>query len=358
MKRLSAFAVVALVLLRLLTGWHFYNEGVKKLDGFSSAGFLRTSKGPFAPLFRSMVKGPHGAYGLLATPTELDTRDADTQAALNGWRADYGKRAAAAVKTSEPFPDDINPAAPGAEWVENIAESWNAGLVRLDRLGVDEEARGKIEAVRDAKIGQIVEYLHTEGPAIEDLRHEAWRLEGLREDARGQSPAPFQRELIEDKEIEIWRTLQPWPKTVQQIEESFISEAASIASEAGVSEGRTKSALTERSMLGWIDLAVTYTVLGCGICIFLGLGVRIAGVIAAGFLLSLILTQPPWVPGADLAVFFTWAIELAAFLVLAAIGAGQWAGIDGLIHAMRVRFGDLSPTYAALRPKAAPATDA
>ncbi len=46
-RRLNIFAIIALVLLRLGVGWHFFMEGaVKVRDGkFSSAGFLVELKG-------------------------------------------------------------------------------------------------------------------------------------------------------------------------------------------------------------------------------------------------------------------------------------------------------------------------
>ncbi|HVK95861.1 MAG TPA: hypothetical protein VM571_14165, partial [Noviherbaspirillum sp.] len=53
----STFAIVALVLLRLAVGWHFFKEGSQKLnDGkFSSTGFLSAAKGPFAPYYKGMI---------------------------------------------------------------------------------------------------------------------------------------------------------------------------------------------------------------------------------------------------------------------------------------------------------------
>jgi len=60
----------ALVLLRTLIGWHFMYEGIVKLvwpawtragvplGRFSSAGYLRTSTGPFADFFRSFADAP------------------------------------------------------------------------------------------------------------------------------------------------------------------------------------------------------------------------------------------------------------------------------------------------------------
>jgi thiosulfate dehydrogenase [quinone] large subunit len=47
----------AVVLLRVLIGWHFLYEGIAKLSApaFSAAGFLTQSRGPFAPLFHALA---------------------------------------------------------------------------------------------------------------------------------------------------------------------------------------------------------------------------------------------------------------------------------------------------------------
>jgi thiosulfate dehydrogenase [quinone] large subunit len=64
---LSRTQQTALVVLRTLVGWHFLYEGFVKMvwpawtrDGtplarFSSAGYLRSSTGPFAELFRALA---------------------------------------------------------------------------------------------------------------------------------------------------------------------------------------------------------------------------------------------------------------------------------------------------------------
>ena len=147
--------------------------------------------------------------------------------------------------------------------------------------------------------------------------------------------------------------MQPWVQAAQQIEQEFTDGVAAVLADGGPSETRVRGALAERSLLGWADLAVTCVVLGAGVCVFFGVATRIAAVLAAGFLLSLIATQPPWAAGADTSAFFAWLIEMIAFLVIAAVGVGRWAGVDGLLHQMRLRVGDLSPKYDALRRKAA-----
>ncbi|TWT99698.1 DoxX [Botrimarina colliarenosi] len=345
MTKLSTIAIIAVVLLRLLTGWHFFNEGVKKLDpNFTSAGFLRTARGPFAPIFRSMIPGPYGAHVDLARPIEYGSRSAEDQAAIDKWLADYARRADDAVKNAEPLPHDIDPAVPGSGWVGNIAKGWDQGLERLGRLGGDEDSAERLQALRDAKLGEIVYYLHGIFPSIEDLQHEEWRLTKLRDEG-GVSPPAYLQLRIDEKADEIWKTMQPWIATVRQIENSFIEDAQAIEAEFDVRPRRVQDALGERSVVSRLDTAVACVVLGAGICVFLGLLTRVAAVLAACFLLSLILTQPPWIAGADMTAFFNWSIEMAAFLVLAAVGAGRWAGIDGLFYAARVRFGDLSPRY-------------
>jgi thiosulfate dehydrogenase [quinone] large subunit len=55
----------AIVLLRVLIGWHFLYEGIAKLSlpSWSASGFLTQSRGPFASFF----------HGLAANPSALAT---------------------------------------------------------------------------------------------------------------------------------------------------------------------------------------------------------------------------------------------------------------------------------------------
>lgn len=350
MERITGIAIVTLVALRLATGWHFFNEGVKKLDpDFTSAGFLRGAKGPLAPMFRSLVKGPHGAYEAFGKPVEYGSLDPESQAELDAWRADYGRRAAKAIDSGTAPPADIVGSAPGAEIVEKASAAWADARRRLSRLGAADDDAERLAQLCEEKLGFLVNFLHTESAAIEELQHEAWRLEQMEAKSGRRAPAPYQRDLITKKRSEVWRTMQPWVATIEQTEDDLVVQAVAITADEGPNAKRVESAFQTKTLLDWADLAVTCVVLGAGVCVFFGFMTRIAALLAAGFLLSLIATQPPWVPGTDTSAFFAWLIELIAFLVLAAVGAGRWAGIDGLIHQVRLRYGDLSPTYAPLR---------
>ena len=58
--RLSRTQMTTIVVLRVLIGWHFLYEGLAKLTkpGWSAAGFLLQSRGPFADLFHWMAADP------------------------------------------------------------------------------------------------------------------------------------------------------------------------------------------------------------------------------------------------------------------------------------------------------------
>ena len=67
---LSATQMTAIVVLRVLIGWHFLYEGLSKLTtpGWSASGYLLQSRGPFASLFRGIAADP----GLLSTVNQLN----------------------------------------------------------------------------------------------------------------------------------------------------------------------------------------------------------------------------------------------------------------------------------------------
>ena len=80
----------------------------------------------------------------------------------------------------------------------------------------------------------------------------------------------------------------------------------------------SKHALVNK-IIPWFDITV-------GVLLILGLFTRWASLAAAVFLVSVLLTQPFWVPGA--APTYYQAIEMVACLVLFAVHAGRFGGLD------------------------------
>ena len=57
---LSRSQMTAIVVLRVLIGWHFLYEGLSKLTtpGWSASGYLSQSRGPLAAFFKGMAADP------------------------------------------------------------------------------------------------------------------------------------------------------------------------------------------------------------------------------------------------------------------------------------------------------------
>ena len=62
----------------------------------------------------------------------------------------------------------------------------------------------------------------------------------------------------------------------------------------------------------------------------LGFLTPVAALVGAGFLLTVMMTQPFWVAGANLDYAPYQIVEFIGLLFLAVVGAGQFAGLDFL----------------------------
>jgi uncharacterized membrane protein YphA (DoxX/SURF4 family) len=76
----------------------------------------------------------------------------------------------------------------------------------------------------------------------------------------------------------------------------------------------------------FIDQIIPYFDLLVGACLILGLFTRVSALAGAGFLASIVATQWPGAAGA-LPTYYQ-VIEMLGMLVLAAFGAGRFAGLD------------------------------
>ena len=99
MLQLSRFhwflAFVALMLLRVAVGYHFFKEGAAKVqDGFTAEYFLASAKGPLAPYFHGMLDDPLGQRKLCVVdrnnqPSDQDELENDDQQDSDPYKADF-----------------------------------------------------------------------------------------------------------------------------------------------------------------------------------------------------------------------------------------------------------------------------
>lgn len=54
-------SMIAITVLRVLVGWHFFYEGLTKLTApsWTSAGYLKQARGPFGDMFRGIAADPN-----------------------------------------------------------------------------------------------------------------------------------------------------------------------------------------------------------------------------------------------------------------------------------------------------------
>lgn len=132
-------------------------------------------------------------------------------------------------------------------------------------------------------------------------------------------------------EKEQQKMLGPWLKEVQGLWVAYEGDMNAIATEEQAKRGWLSLPTPGRKLLDtkFIDQIIPYFDLIVGVLLILGLCTRLSALAGAVFLFSIILTQWPWAPDAIPAYY--QIIEMHAMLVLAAVGAGRWAGLDFFI---------------------------
>ncbi len=338
--------VFALVLLRLCIGWHFFSEGSKKVVyykgqeawkiEFSAAGFLSQAKGPLAGLFQSQLPSGHRWQSLLVVPEELTP---ESNAQLSSWVGKYVKRRKGELQNGKHTPVEVLEEAPHANWQTQIIDDWRDLLKRFtDVHGLDDDQRTQATSRFERRQRQLADYLAQEALDIQAWRHELWRLENMRALPEA-TQLPFQQERISQKSLELKASPRKWVGTVTTFDQEYVNDLRDLLTEeqavTSLAE-RVEQALTtpKQKRLDQMNLVVTCLIVGVGVCLLIGFCTRLAALAGAAFLLSVMATQPPWVPDAMTTVFYYQFVEFAALLLLAAVGAGHWAGVDSIFYCL------------------------
>lgn len=347
-RQLATSAVLALVLLRLVIGWHFFYEGLSKLEydrttgsyriGFSAEPFFAQAKGPLAGLYHAQVSHLHDWPRLLAVPRENRPLTDEQSAEQATWDAEYQARVAEAQKSNKPAPVEFPPYEPYYDWAQKIVDDWKAVLAEVTAIPeLSEEQARKAADAFELRRQQLADYFAEEASAMTDYQHELARLERWMASPEADG-VPFQRERIAAKQAETTATVRAWVNQVAEFEQNYLVDLRHVLSAEQRAESNLESEMddalaTAHSLrIDWINLTATVLTLGVGICLLTGLFTRVASVVGALFLLTVIASQPPWIPDAQSTIYQT--IELVALLVLAATAAGRWLGLDYVTYVL------------------------
>jgi len=352
LKREYTFWLIAfLVLLRLAIGWHFFVEGVKKVESirtgktvtntpFSSAAYLRGASGPLADVFRWMGGDPdREALARLdvSVPAEQAAgrqsyKDLIPEALKNHYE-DYHRRLVAHLELTDVT---MKEGKGQKELSEAKLDQAKEKAVRW-MLGLDPEDTIEIE-VRLAT--GPVKIKRTPPQRIEEYRE---RLKALRDMEERQMPTfqkPVRQEYYRELRSEVTRLRTEILRDLDTILTTRLDEALTDKQVEPLKFNPVPAPETPL-MLRWTDRIVSWGLLIVGGCLLLGLCTRFACVAGALFLLSFYLAQPallgvPDIPRAEGFYFIINknVIEMLALLALAATPSGRWLGLDALLYYM------------------------
>jgi uncharacterized membrane protein YphA (DoxX/SURF4 family) len=347
---MNLFTRVFLVLLRLAIGWHFFFEGLEKIESvrlgptttnrpWTSEPYLREATGPLGDVFRRQIG-------------DLDDM-------------------ALAKLTVEPLPPGQDPAhTPLSErFPPALAQAWQDYLssfvshYQLTQATNPDEQKTKQRQVEAAKqkleqhMDQTVRWLlegskqvnktfpsgtvevkRTTPARVEEYSQQVERMRAMeREDlpAFGRDVRKDQLRAVKD-EVKRLRSDLLRDLDVQTAQMKDALQEVLTKEQKALGPVPAPSASREVDRIDWIT-RWGLTIIGAGL--LLGLFTRLACMGGAGFLLLFYLTMPPfpWVPE-NLRVEGHYLfvnknlIEMLALLCLATTRSGCWAGLDGLLQ--------------------------
>ena len=339
------------MLLRITVGFHFYKEGTSKLQSgtFSSKGFLSTAKGPLAPYFKRMLDDPDGMKKLCiketVNPDGTRSYSIDPELTLLIWDQGFADEASEYYDFgSETLESEI------ASRRDNLAEkirqaradkdvSVNTAQLEAQRAADEasilriREQPARLEEILEDHKEQLVNWLSENEVELISHFSTANRLDGFQRDGENRDQAAIYvdslRWQVDSIRNDRQKKLSGWTAEVTEIWDSLESQVNALAVDKQAEQPillMHRHFDQEDSFSKWIDRIIPWFDTIVGVLLIIGLFTRFASMAAALFLVSVILTQPPWVPGTTPTYFYF--IELLALLVIFATCAGRLGGLD------------------------------
>lgn len=341
------------MLLRIAIGYHFFKEGTTKLKSgnFSAKPFLASAKGPLAPMFQRMLDDPDGSQQLCIKKTEMDDGrllyEIDPTLTIAIWMdfidqatSIYGLGSASLqediAQRRDVLAQTINAARSDKDTAIDTAElEAERAAGERDILRIREQ-RSRAQTIVDEHIDMLDDWIVAN--RIEVIAHfgTVGRLEGFERDGQNRSESATRvestRGQIDTIRGDRQKQLKVWTDEMSAIWDSLERKINGLAVDRQTNNAEAhlhrpfdqpgSFYKTINRVIPWFDTIV-------GGLLILGLFTRFASLAAASFLVSVILTQPPWIPGAAPTYFHF--IESLALLVIFATCAGRLGGLDYFI---------------------------
>jgi uncharacterized membrane protein YphA (DoxX/SURF4 family) len=296
---------LALIALRIATGFHFFQEGVVKLRSgdFTAKYFLSEAKGPVAPFFKSFLDDPDGTIRLcLKTENPLMASE------------------------SELVAPEISP-----EFTQMIWDDFGDRI--KDHYRLDEAENTKVTAILNEHKLYLEEFLDENRPELIAYfggydRQAGFSKDGQQRQIVAQQVASLGSQ-IDTIKSDRKKKFQGWSSQVESIWDSLETQLNLLPVKG---QSKPKPLPLHRPFdqpYSWqkiIDQVIPWFDTIVGALLIVGFLTRFASLAAAGFLTSVIATQPPWIPGTTPTMLYL--IELIGCMLLFATAAGRFGGLD------------------------------
>lgn len=327
--------IVLVVVLRMAIGCHFLYEGLWKMkpaNGFSAKGFLGMAKGPTADLYYKMLPDLCGTERLqMAEAVEAEMVDGQmVEGRSYGWTlpvfetewfayyerfiAKYGlenaERAQQRHKTDEIF----------NQYVHSLRD---CTLQQRDAIRELMGSRKRMEAKQANK---------TDGAEHQKI----WDWDNqMKLRNEGDAMAKIPETMGDNMQLALWDELDAGQKALGELP-PIAYGSNKIPGLGIVTKIPVIRDFAVPSRLGLLDLAVTVGLSAIGLCLLLGFCSRLAALGGAVFMLNVVFSQFPWptvypyapeVVGHSMVVSKD-TVEFLALLLLIALPAGRWGGLD------------------------------
>ena len=290
----------SLIFLRIVVGLHFFLEGSSHLrdPSWSSAGFRKAAVGPLASFLKSDL--PETGDWKSTLGNVHSTNAVDVAAAADNWRSSIVE-----------------------EW-EALGERRNVVLRRSGWVAPADwvELSSAALGAADKKLASMLDYANED---LLDFCRQVVRLKTTEKSAMAKD-VPFMRDRVADKERELAGQKNGWMEEANAVGRELVSAWNEPLS---AEERRIADTAVEPTRLWQADRFVSWSLATIGACLVIGIFTKFNAVGGVFFLLSVVASQPFWLPAAQ-ATYDQW-VEIAGLLVLASMPLGAWAGIDAFL---------------------------
>lgn len=336
--------------LRLTIGWHFLYEGVWKIDNsnqFSALPFLTQAKGPFAPLFYAMSPDLNGVERL-----KLQEKD------LTWWIPTNIK-----VDVVTPKKDEEGKK-PELVHSRDLQEKSEKCLVFPAFFNPTEDIYRFVEKKYDLTDAQqeelklawgryVIDTTTLQKNSAEDVSAYLESLKRLTDTKNGPNNGPEQKKRLWQEMMKLRVEAGKYVSQLDGFSRTFLNSVKDILTPEQLQKAKLPEFLvtTDRLPLGlslpfvgkswtkFLDFSVTWALTLIGVCLILGFCTRLAAIGGGGFLIMVLMTQPPWptiYPSVHPEVGHAMIVdknfvEMVAIFMLATLPVGRWGGLDFFI---------------------------